>query len=83
MTFTGTISDYDSVGLFGLILADDGRLLLFNLRATPPGLRSRFEIGTRVRITKHASEPTARAVELAPIDEWSGGRSPSASASGA
>lgn len=68
MTFTGTISDYDSVGLFGLILADDGRLLLFNLRATPPGLRSSFEIGTRVRITKHASEPAARAVELAPID---------------
>jgi hypothetical protein len=67
MAFTGTISDFDSAGLFGLITADDGRLLLFNLRGIPPALRSRFGIGTRVRVTKQTSEP-ARAVELAPID---------------
>jgi hypothetical protein len=68
MTCTGTVSDFDRAGLFGLIIADDGGLVLFNLRETPPALRSRFEVGARVRFTKHASEPTARAVELAPID---------------
>jgi hypothetical protein len=68
MTFTGTISDFDRGGLFGLIVADDGCLLLFNLRETPPAVRRRFEIGTRVRFSKHASEPTARAVELAALD---------------
>jgi cold shock CspA family protein len=75
MTFTGTVSDFDRAGLFGLIIADDGGLLLFNLRETPPELRSRVEIGSRVRFTWHASEPTARAVEVAPIDEWNDGGS--------
>ena len=70
MTFTGTISDFDRAGLFGLITADDGRVLLFNLRGTAPALRGRFEVGTRVRITRHALEPTARALEVAPLDEW-------------
>ena len=68
MTCTGTVSDFDRAGLFGLIIADDGGFLLFNLRETPPALRSRFEIGTRVRFTTRASDLTARAVELAPID---------------
>ena len=68
MTFTGTVSDFDEAGLFGLIIADDGGLLLFNLRGALPALRSQFEIGTRVRFTRHASEPNARAVELAPLD---------------
>jgi hypothetical protein len=80
MALTGTISDFDSAGLFGLIMADDGRLLLFNLRETPAALRSRFEVGTRVIITKHTAEPSARAVEVAPIDEWNDGRSSSATA---
>jgi hypothetical protein len=80
MISAGAISDFDRAGLFGLVMADDGRLLLFNLRRTPPPLRGRFEVGTRVRITEDASEPAARAVELAPIDEWSDGRSSSASA---
>jgi len=75
MAFTGTISDFDRAGLFGLITADDGRLLLFNLRGTSPALRGRFEVGTRVRITKQALEPTARALEVAPIDDWQDGRS--------
>jgi hypothetical protein len=68
MTFTGTVSDFDRAGLFGLIVADDGSLLLFNLQEAPPAVRRRFEIGTRVRFTKHASEPNARAVELALLD---------------
>jgi hypothetical protein len=80
MAITGVISDFDRVGLFGLITADDGRVLLFNLRSTPPARRSRFEIGTRVRITKHTSEPAARAVELTPIDGWNDGRSSSLAA---
>jgi hypothetical protein len=79
MTSTGTVSDFDRAGMFGLIIADDGRLLPFNLRGTPPALRSRFEIGTRVRFTKDAKEPTARAVEVAPIEEWGDGRASSAS----
>jgi hypothetical protein len=80
MALTGTISDFDRAGLFGLIMADDGRVMLFNLRTTPPALRSRFEIGIRVRVTKHASAPTLRAIEVAPIDEcngrWPSGTSP-------
>ena len=74
MTFTGTISDFDCAGPFGLITTDDGRVLLFNLRGTAPTLRGGFEVGTRVRITRHALEPTARALEVAPIDECHDGR---------
>jgi hypothetical protein len=70
MAFIGTISDFDKAGLFGLVAADDGRFLPFNLHRTPAALIARFEVGTRVRITQDASAPTARAVELAPIDEW-------------
>ena len=80
MTFKGTVSDLDGVGLFGLIIADDGRVLPFNLRGTPPPLRSRFEIGTRVTFRRRASEPIARAVEVAPIDEWDDGGSANATA---
>jgi hypothetical protein len=69
MALTGTVSDFDKAGLFGLIAADDGRLLLFNLRGTPAALRNRFDIGTRVSIKKHTAEPIARAVELAPIED--------------
>jgi hypothetical protein len=70
MTSTGTVSDFDRAGRFGLIVADDGRLLPFNLSGTPPSLRSRFEVGTRVKFTKYAAQPTARAVNVTPIDEW-------------
>jgi hypothetical protein len=51
MALTGTVSDFDKAGLFGLIIADDSRLLPFNLREATPALRSRFDIGTRVRFT--------------------------------
>jgi len=79
MAFTGTISDFDRAGLFGLITADDGRVLLFNLRGTAPALRGRFDVGTRVRINRHALEPTARALEVTPIDEWNDARALGAS----
>ncbi len=74
MTFTGTVSDFDKTGLFGLIIADAGCLLPFNLRETSPALRSRFKVGTRVRFKKQVAEPTARAVEVAPIEASNGGR---------
>jgi hypothetical protein len=77
---TGTVSDFDKAGLFGLIAADDGRVLLFNLRGAPAALRNRFEIGTRVRINKHTAEPIARAVEVAPIDDSADRESSSPSA---
>lgn len=69
MTFTGTVSDFDRAGRFGLIEADDGELLLFNLQGTPAALRTRFEIGVRVRFAERESEPTARAFGVTPIDE--------------
>ena len=64
MKLTGTVSDLDEGGLFGLIIADDGRLLVFNLRKTPPVQRHLFQVGTRVEFTKEVCEPGARAVEL-------------------
>jgi hypothetical protein len=68
VTHTGTVSDFDRAGLFGLIIADDGGFVLFNLRETPPVLRNCFHVGTRVRFTKQAAEPTERAIDLAVID---------------
>jgi hypothetical protein len=67
MMWTGTVSDFDTAGLFGLIIEDDGDCLPFNLRETPLAVRTQFKVGTRVRFTKRASEPIARAVEVAPI----------------
>ena len=72
VTLTGTVSDFDKDGLFGLIIADDGCLLPFSLHETAPALRGRFGIGTRVKFIKHALRPTARAVELVPIDAADG-----------
>jgi hypothetical protein len=51
-----------------LVIADDGALLPFNLGETPAALRGSFLIGARVRFTKREAEPTARAVELAPLE---------------
>jgi hypothetical protein len=80
VTLTGTVTDFDREGLFGLIRTDDGCLLPFNLRETPPALRRRFEVGTRVKFTRHTSEPTTRAIEVVPIDTPSGNTPPSATA---
>ena len=68
MTLTGTVSDFDEEGLFGLISADNGSLLVFNLLRTMPALRGRFTIGTRVEFIEQASSATMRAIDLVPID---------------
>jgi len=68
MTFSGTITDLDEAGLFGLVVADDGHFLPFNLRETSAELRGRFEVGTRVEFGTRASGHTVRAIELMPID---------------
>jgi hypothetical protein len=72
MTLTGTITDFDSAGLFGLVLADEGVFFPFNLRETPPALLELFEVGRRIRFTTCASGSTMRAIELVPLDP--GGR---------
>jgi hypothetical protein len=64
---TGTITDFDNAGMFGLIFADEGFFFPFNLRETPPPLRERFEVGTRVKFGTRRSGPTIRAIELVPI----------------
>jgi cold shock CspA family protein len=61
---TGLVSDFDTTGLFGVIDADDGRHLLFNLTAAPSGLRHRFRIGMRVTFeleTAHGDWPVTPA----------------------
>ena len=67
MELEGIISDFDTDGLFGIINADDGRLLLFNLRGTPPVLRKCFRGGTRVGFIEQESDAAMRAVALVPI----------------
>jgi len=44
-----------------------GRLLLFNLRGTPPVLRKCFRVGTRVGFIEQESGAAMRAVALVPI----------------
>jgi len=61
---TGTISDLDSEGLFGLIDSDDGRLVLFNLWDIDPELRPTFTIGTRVSFLDARPSVAARATCL-------------------
>jgi hypothetical protein len=67
MELKGVISDFDTDGLFGIINADDGRLLLFNLRGTPPVLRKCFRVGIRVEFIEQESDAAMRAVALVPI----------------
>jgi hypothetical protein len=61
---TGTISDFDSVGLFGVIDADDGRLVLFNLRGLDPDFRDRFTVGSRVNFIEQGGDLAPRALSL-------------------
>jgi hypothetical protein len=63
----GTVSDFDVDGHFGVISADDGRLLLFNLRDTPEELHNLIKVGTRAEFTERESDSIARAVALVPI----------------
>lgn len=67
ITLSGTITDFDNAGLFGLIFADEGSFFPFNLRETPLPLRGRFEVGTRVKFSTRRSGSTMRAIELVPI----------------
>ncbi len=68
MTTTGTITDFDKAGLFGLILADEGVFFPFNVRETPAELQERLEVGTRVKFSACTSGETMRAIDLVPID---------------
>jgi hypothetical protein len=65
---TGTISDLDPNGHFGLIDADDGRLVLFNLWNVAPPLREPFHVGTRVEFVEETGclAPRALALSLLP-----------------
>jgi hypothetical protein len=62
---TGTISDLDADGLYGLIDADDGRLVLFNLWGIDPPLRPAFGIGARVEFVDQSGFRPPRALALA------------------
>jgi len=64
---TGTISEFDPEGQFGLIDADDGHLVLFNLRSLDAARCDQFRIGTRVSFDESPAEPAPRALALAPI----------------
>jgi cold shock CspA family protein len=64
---TGTISDFDTDGLFGLIAADDGRLMIFNLRGVTPPLRDQFRVGDRVEFVEQKGSPAPRAAALVPV----------------
>jgi hypothetical protein len=61
---TGTISDYDADGLFGLIDADDGRFVVFNLQSVDRPARDPFNVGTRVGFVEQVDSFGARACEL-------------------
>jgi len=61
---TGMISDYDAEGLFGLIDADDGRLVLFNLQGVEPPVRGQFNVGTRVEFVEEIGSLAPRASAL-------------------
>ncbi len=67
LMLTGTVSEYDSDGLFGLIDADDGHLVLFNVRSFESALRDQFRVGTRVMFDERSGGPAPRAFALAPL----------------
>ena len=60
----GTISDYDPNSLVGLIDADDGRLILFNLQGVEPPARDQFNVGTRVQFVERLGSLAPRACTL-------------------
>jgi hypothetical protein len=64
MQVTGTVSDFDAAGGFGLITADDGELLPFSVRDMPPVLQDNMGVGTRVRFSRQDAEPAARAIQI-------------------
>ena len=64
---TGTISDLDSDGLFGVIEADDGRLVLFNLHGMDCGTQTGFQVGTRVEFVERLGGVAPRALALSRV----------------
>ena len=64
---TGTISDFDPQGLFGVIYADNGRFYLFNLRDTPRALHDRFTVGRRLEFMELSGCRVPRAGHLLPL----------------
>ena len=72
MQLTGTVSDFDDVGGFGLIAADEGgELLPFNARVLPASVRDDIEVGSRVRFSRMSSGAATRAIEVALMGDWS------------
>jgi cold shock CspA family protein len=61
---TGTITDYDIDGQYGLIDADDGQFVLFNLRNVEPSLRGLFRVGRRVEFVEQKEAVAPRALAL-------------------
>lgn len=61
---TGTISAFDPNGQYGLIDADDGQLVLFNLWNVEPPLRNLFGIGARVGFVEQGGILAPRALAL-------------------
>ena len=72
---TGTISDFDANGQFGVIDADDGQLVLFNLWDLEPSLRAHFRIGSRVQFSEGRDNLAPRALELLPLSAHAGSHS--------
>jgi cold shock CspA family protein len=72
MRVTGTVSDFDATGGFGLIIADDGEFLPFSTREIHPVLHDNIGVGSRVRFSRQDGEPAARATQVAPIDDQNG-----------
>ncbi len=64
---TGTISDLDPEGLFGVIDADDGRLVLFNLKGVDSCDQGTFKVGTRVEFVERSGDLAPRALALSRV----------------
>jgi cold shock CspA family protein len=63
----GTISDLDPDGLFGVIDADDGRLVLFNLKGVDCADKGSFKVGTRVEFVERSGDLAPRALSLSRV----------------
>ena len=63
---TGIISDFDADGGFGVIEADDGRLLLFSVPTPRPVRPELLRVGTRVMFEVDRCG-TGRAIAPVPI----------------
>jgi len=63
---TGTISDLDQDG-FGVIDADNGHVVLFNLQGVDPRSRRNFQVGTRVGFLEQPGDPAPRALSISHI----------------